>query len=187
MAASAISRMEHDAVGLGGVHVDVAAHIAAHDEVRERVFRGGFELAAVLAEFRRDVVEVERVVDVGFGGGGDDGVVFEAEESVLAQREAALDGALAQRDVVVLGAGEVLQRGTVAGAGQQAHVDLQVVAQGEADLVLRRLRQQLVDDGQRGDVFDSGGDDIGLAGRAGDEQVEIAAGCRGRGAASRRA
>ena len=40
----------------------------------------------------------------------------------------------------MLGAGEVLQRGAVAGARQQADVDLQVVAQGEADLVLARAR-----------------------------------------------
>ena len=38
---------------------------------------GGFDLAGVFAELGRDVVEVEGVVDVLFGGGGDDGVVFE--------------------------------------------------------------------------------------------------------------
>ena len=88
------------AVGLGGVHVQIAADIAADDELRQRVLGGGFELAAVLAQFGRDVVEVERVVDFLLGGGGDDDVVFEAQQGVLAEREAALDGALAQGDVV---------------------------------------------------------------------------------------
>ena len=163
------------AVGFGGVHVQIAADVAADDELGQRVFGGGFELAAVLAQLGRDVVEVERVVDRLFGFGGDDLVVFEAEESVLAEGEAALDGALAQGDVVMLGAGEVLQRGAVAGAGEQADVDLQVVAQGEADLVLA-AREELVDEGEGGDVLDGRGDDVGLAGGAGDEQVEVADG-----------
>jgi hypothetical protein len=62
------------AVGLGGVHVDVAADVGEGDEMRERVGCGGFELAGVLAELGWDVVEVEGVVDVGLGGGGYDDV-----------------------------------------------------------------------------------------------------------------
>ena len=85
---------------------------------------------------------------------------------------------------MVLGAGEVLQRGAVAGARKQADVDLEVVAQGEADLVLA-LGEELVDERKRGDVLDGGGDDVWFAGRAGDEQVEVADRSRGRGAASR--
>ena len=150
-----------------------------------RVGGGGFDFAAVLAQLGRDVVEVEGAVDLLLGGGGDDGVVFEAEQGVLAEREAALEGALAQRDVVDLGAGEVLQRGAVAGAGKQADVDLEVVAEGEADLVLA-LGEELVDERERGDVLDGGGDDVGLAGGAGDEQVEVADRSRGRGGGSRR-
>ena len=136
---------------------------------------GGFELAAVFAELGWDVVEVEGVVDVFFGGGGDDGVVFEAEEGVLGEGEAALDGALAEGDVVVLGAGEVLQGGSVAGAGEEADVDLEVVAEGEGDFVLA-AGEELVDEGQGGDVLDGGGDDVGFAGGAGDEEVEVADG-----------
>ena len=37
-------------------------------------------------------------------------------------------------------------------------------------------REQLVDERQRGDVLHGCGDDVGLAGRAGDEQVEVADG-----------
>ena len=143
--------------------------------VRQRVVGGGFDFAAVLAQLGRNVVEVERVVDLLLGGGGDDRVVFEAEQSVLAEREAAFDGALAQGDVVHLGAGEVLQRRSVAGARQQADVDLEIVAEGEGDLVLA-FGEELVDERKGGDVLDGGGDDVGLAGGAGDEQVEVADG-----------
>ena len=48
------------------------------------------------------------MVDGFFGFARDDHVVFEAEQGVLREREAALDGALAQGDIVVLGAGKVL-------------------------------------------------------------------------------
>ncbi len=162
-------------VGGVGVHVEVAADVCAGDEVGEGVGGGGFEFAGVFAQLGWDVVEVEGVVDVGFGCGGDDDVVFDAEESVLVQGEAAFDGALAKGYVVHLGAGEVLEGGSVAGAGEEADVDLEIVAEGEADFVLA-FGEELVDEGQGGDVFDGGGDDVGLAGRAGDEEVEVADG-----------
>src|ERR1700753_2641359 len=136
---------------------------------------GGFNLAGVFAQLGRDVVEVKGVVDVGFRCRGDDGVVFDAEESVLVEREAAFDGALAKSDVVHLAAGEVLQGGSVAAAGKEADVDLKIVAQGEADFVLS-LRYQLIDEGKSGDVFDGCADDVRLAGGAGDEEVEVADG-----------
>src|SRR4030081_907821 len=50
-----------------------------------------FELAGVFTELRCNVVEIKGVVDVGLGGSGDDNVVFDAEQGVLVQREAALD------------------------------------------------------------------------------------------------
>ena len=49
-----------------------------------------------------------------------------------------------------------MQGGSVAGAGKKADVDLEVVAEGEADLVLA-LGEELVDERERGDVFDGGG------------------------------
>ncbi len=55
-------------------------------------------------------------------------------------------GALAQGDVVVLGAGEVLQGGAVGGAREEADVDLKLIAEGEGDLVLA-LGEELVDEG----------------------------------------
>ena len=55
------------AVGLGGVHVGVAVEVGEGDELRKRVGGGGFEFATIFAEFGRDVVEVEGVVDGFFG------------------------------------------------------------------------------------------------------------------------
>ena len=49
------------------MHVEIAADVGERDEVRESVGGGGFELAGVFAELGWDVVEVEGVVDVGFG------------------------------------------------------------------------------------------------------------------------
>ncbi len=94
------------AVGRVGVHVQVAANVGERDELGRppvsacEACGGGFDLAAVFAQLGRDVVEVEGAVDLFFAGGGDDGVVFEAEQGIFAEREAALDGALAQGYVV---------------------------------------------------------------------------------------
>ncbi len=85
----------------------------------------------------------------------------------------------------ILRAGEVLQGCSVAAAGEEADVDLEIVAEGEADFVLA-LGEELVDEGKRGDVFDGGADDVGLAGGAGDEEVEVADGLAAAAEASRR-
>ena len=68
-------------------------------------------------------------VNLFLGGRGDDGFVVEPGERPLAQRVAHFEGALAQGDVVRLGAGKVLQRRAVGLRGQQAHVDLQAVVE----------------------------------------------------------
>ena len=170
------------AVGLEGVHVDVAVEVGEGDECGEAALGrvgegcgGGFEFAAVLAEFGWDVGEVEGVVDGFFGLGGDDLVVFEAEQGILGEGKAAFDGSLTERYVVVLGAGEILHGGTVAGAGEEADIDLEVVAEGEGDFV-GSAGHELVDKGEGGDVLDGGGDDVGFAGGAGGEEVEVADG-----------
>ena len=145
------------------------------DEARQGVIGGGFDFAEVFAQLGRHPVHAEGGVDFFFGGGGDDGAIVEAGEGPLAEGVAHLESALAQRDVVGLGAGEVLQRGAVGFGGQQAHVDLQAVAEIEADLVFA-LGDDAVDAGIGGDVFDGGRGVFRLAGGAGDEQVEVAGG-----------
>ncbi len=74
-----------------------------------------------------------------------------------------------------LAAGEVLEGGAVAAAGEEADIDLEVVAEGEADFVLA-LGEKLVDERESGNVFYGGADDVGFAGWAGDEEVEVADG-----------
>ena len=136
---------------------------------------GGFQFAAVFAELGGDVVKVESVVDLFFAFRGDNFVIFQAEQSVFAEGEAAFDGTLAQGYVVHLAAGEVLEGGPVAGAGKQADVYLEIIAEGEGDFVLSS-GDELVDEGQGGYVLDRGGDYIRFAGGAGDEEVEVAYG-----------
>ncbi len=62
-------------VGGVGVHVEVAVDVGAGDEVGEGMGGGGFDLAGVFAKLGWDVVEIEGLIDFGFGGGGDYGVV----------------------------------------------------------------------------------------------------------------
>src|SRR6202012_5048829 len=133
---------------------------------------GGFDFAAVFTQLGRDPVEVECAVNVLFGCGGDLGAVVEAGGRVLAERVAALERTLAHGDVMHLGAGEVLQRGTEGSTRQQTDVHLQTASQVKTDLVLTpgdELRYGRIGGG----VLDGGGDSLFFAGGAGDEHVEI--------------
>jgi predicted Rdx family selenoprotein len=109
----ASARVSHLADGVAsvgglGVHVQIAVDIGERDKSWQRMRCGGFDLAAVLAQLGRDVIEIQRPVDVFLTRGGDDDVVFEPEQRILAECEAALDGALTQRDIVHLGARKIL-------------------------------------------------------------------------------
>ena len=59
--------------------------------------------------------------------------------------------------------------------GKEADVDLEVVAEGEGDFVLA-AGHEVIDEGKGGDVLDGSFDDVGLAGGAGGEEVEVADG-----------
>ena len=86
---------------------------------------GGFDLAGVLAQFRRNPVELEGVVDVFFGLAGDPFFVIDSAQAIFVQRESHLQRPLAEGDTVALGAGEILQSGSVGIWRQGADVDLQ--------------------------------------------------------------
>ena len=58
------------AVGGGGVHVQVAAKVLRGDETGQGAGFGGGDLSAVLAQFRRHVGELERLVDAFLGLAG---------------------------------------------------------------------------------------------------------------------
>ena len=102
------------AVGLGRVHVQVAAQIAAFDEVGQLASRRGLDLAAPFAQLGRNPGEPERLVDLLFARARDARVVVGAKEAVFVQLEPEPDRAVAKRDVVRLRAGEVLHRGAAA-------------------------------------------------------------------------
>ena len=74
-----------------------------------------------------------------------------------------------------LAAGEVLEGRSVAGAGEETDVDLEIVAEGEGDFVLA-FGDELVDEGEGRDVLDGCRDDVGFACGSGGEEVEVADG-----------
>ncbi len=130
---------------------------------------GGVDLAAHLAQLRRNPLEAERRVDVFLALAGDAHVVFDPEQAVFVQLEAEIDRAVAQRDVVRLRAGEVLQRRAAAVGGDEAEVGLEAAGKQDA-----RFRLAVAEDAlDRGVV-----DEIvhQRRRRAGGEEVEVAAG-----------
>ena len=62
----------------------------------------GVDFAEIFAEFRRNPVELERVVKLFLGFTRNPLVVLQAVQAVLVQGEAHLQGALAERDTVTL-------------------------------------------------------------------------------------
>ena len=96
------------AVGLGGVHVQVAADVFQFHQLRQAALGRGFDFAAVLAQLRRNPGQPQRLVDPGFGFAGHPRVVLRAEQAVLAELQPHPHGARAQGDVVLLAAGEIL-------------------------------------------------------------------------------
>ena len=106
------------------------------------VMFGGLDLAGILAQLRRDEIELELGVDFLFGRPGDAPPAFQRGQRVFVERPAHLVGAPAQRHVVLFRPGEVEQGSAAIFRLEQAHVHLQARAQPEADLVLT-LRQRL--------------------------------------------
>ena len=93
---------------------------------------GRLDLAAHLAQLGRNPVEPERRVDVLLALAGDRDIVGDAEQPVFVQLEAEADRPIAQRDVVRLRAGEVLQRGAAAVGGDEPQVGLEAAADEDA-------------------------------------------------------
>ena len=98
------------AVGPGRVRVQVAADVRELDELRQLPLARRLELAAVLAQLRRDPVVAEEAVDLVFGRERVHLAALDLRDPVLGDREPAADGGLTQRHVVVLRAGEVLEQ-----------------------------------------------------------------------------
>ena len=108
-----------DAVAPGRVTMERAAQVGQLDELRQVAFLGGLDLAHVLAQLGRDVIEFERAVQVFLGLAFDRAAEFlralllfgGGREAVLVQRQILQpQRAGAQGDVVFLAAGEIVQR-----------------------------------------------------------------------------
>ncbi len=84
------------------MHVQVALQVGELDQSRQRALAGRLELAPVLAQLGRDPGVAEVLVDLLLVGSLERLVALDVKDAVLADREAAADRVLAQRDVVVL-------------------------------------------------------------------------------------
>ena len=134
------------AVGLGGVHVEVAAQVAKLDELGQAAFGGGFDFARILAQLGRNPGQAERFVDAGFGFAS-------------------------HFEIVVFAAREILHGGAETAGRERTNIHLQALAAHlGAGFILAaaenffhaRVGDEAVE--RRGGV------------RAGDQQVEIAYG-----------
>ena len=92
------------------VRVQVTAQVGRRHERRNSACARGFDLAAVLAELRRKPRQADRSVDVLFRRTSHPRAGALVEHAVLAEAETFAHGDLAHSHVVLLRAGEVLQR-----------------------------------------------------------------------------
>ncbi len=113
------------AVGFRRVHVQIAAQIGALDQARQHMKGGGIDFALHLTHFGRHPVESQRRVHIRFALAGQLHIVRDAEHAVLVQFQTEADRAIAQRDVVSLGPGEILHRGATAVGWDQSKIGLQ--------------------------------------------------------------
>ena len=93
----------------GRVHVQVALEVGERHQLGQRVLARRLELAAALAQLGRDPRQAEPLVDRLLARAAQRLARFVVEDPVLGDVQAAADRALAQRDVVGLGAREVLE------------------------------------------------------------------------------
>ena len=92
------------------MHVQVAADLADLDQGGQAVLASGLDLAAVLAQLRRDPCHAEPRVHLGLVLAGQHLAGLDLLDAVLAHLEPGPHRRLAQRHVVVLRAGEVLEQ-----------------------------------------------------------------------------
>ena len=156
------------AVGRIGVDVEVAADIARLDQPGKLPSERGLDLARVLPKLGRDPREPDRRVHLFLRLAGHALATGIAEDAVLGDLEPLPHGHLADADIVLLGAGEVDERGAEGLGLDHAQVDLDPFAKPRRSLGASSL-QHLRDLGQaRERVHDL----LGL--RGGDEDVDVA-------------
>ncbi len=158
-----------DAIGPVRVGVRVAADVGGGDQVRQRPGQRGLDLAVALPNLRRDPGKAEPLVHIGLLRIEQQLAGLDDLEALLRQRPAAVQGHAAQRDVVLLAAGEVdevraprLRRANhQVDARAVGHQDARLVGAGRDDLVdLAQLvergdhRRWVVDRGEQVEVAD---------------------------------
>ncbi len=157
-------------VGLGGVHVEVAADVVCGEEGGQAVVGGEVELVAAFPELGGDEVEAEGGEEVFLGAGGQDFVGVDSGDPVFADLEAHSFGPGSQGDMMLFAAGEVVECGAKDLGVDGAEVDLDAPAEADGGLGL------------------AGGDDVGdfcevtkglvdgFGVDGGDEEVDVADG-----------
>ena len=135
-----------------GVTVELAHEIPELHELREAAVARGAELARVLAQLRRDRLVAQEAVQAVLVGEPVDLARLDHGDAVLGDGEAASLCLLAERDVVVLRAREVLEQAAVVLRRHDAQVDAESLLRDD-----RRLRVAA-----RGDLEHPGqGDEVG--------------------------
>ena len=107
---------------------------------RQGARAGRLDFADPQPHLGRDVGQPERRVHLGLGAAGDGPPVGQVDDPVLAHPQVLAHRQLAELDVVLARAGEVLQQVAVEVLGEHPQVDLQ--AAGEPDRGLRRALRQ---------------------------------------------
>ena len=150
--------------------MQIAGEIADLDERRQAALTRRLELARVLAQLRRDEVVAEMAVDLFLRLGGEHCPSLDSRDAVLGDREATANGILAQRDVVILRAAEVLQQVAIALRRHDPQIETQSVAGDHG-----RLRIAVRDDlGNERQLHECSSERGGVCRRG--DQVEVAKG-----------
>ena len=158
-------------VGGDRVHVQVALQVLLHDQLGDH--EAGVELAAVLAQLRRDVGQAEALVHRLLGLAPQRLAGRVVGDPVLGDVQALAHGALAQAHVVVLGPREVLQQVAELVGLDHAQVDADAVVGPGARRVGAGVAGRLdqVDVGERRRErrgVGGGGDDVEVLDRVGE-------------------
>ena len=133
--------------------MQVAAQLSRLDEHRQLAPPRCLELARVLTQLRRDVRVAEPLVDLLLVDRGDDLAALDLGDAVLGDRQPTSLDFLAQRDVVILRAGEVLQQVPVALRRDHTQVEAETLVRDDRRL-RRAFRRDLGDPRQLREVVD---------------------------------
>src|SRR6266851_5696393 len=153
------------------MQMQVTADVGELDQLWQLALARQLDLARAFAQLRRNPRQADRGIDVRFGSAGQaGGLIFHGVDAVLVDLESLAHGHRAQLDVVLLRAGEVLQRRADALGWHDAQIDLDV---GDGDDRRPRITraEHLLDQRQRRERRHDG---LGLC--RGDEDVDVAGG-----------